>query len=85
MAVVRCPLLACKPDSLPKMSHIGRCRIMFVPFRAAVRRRTERSTFPFSHVFHSVGDAAARFCWTFHVQNFIFLALQIVVVHKKVF
>ncbi len=63
----------------------GRCLSFMVPFRALGGGRITRSAFSLSHVFHSIRNAAPRLCRAFHVQNSIFLALQIVIVHKKFF
>jgi hypothetical protein len=49
------------------------------------KRRIGRSPCSLSNVFHSVRNAAARFSRSFHVQYSIFLALQFMVVYKKLF
>ena len=58
---------------------------VFAPSCIAAGRGIRRSTFPLSHAFHSIRNPAVRFGRTLHVQNSIFLALQIVIVHKKFF
>ena len=49
------------------------------------KRRIGRSPCSLSNVFHSVRDAAAGLRRAFHVNDFVFLALQFVIVHEKFF